>query len=367
MFETASHDLHKIRRFAFANFFSKKSVNELQPVIVEKVDRLIQRLKIESQDCNVVNLNYAMAGLTLDVISQYALGESMHALNDPVYGKEWLSILRKGIQLRPVGRQFPWLINFMLDVSTRPSSRQPSFSCLHNADCEQAPQWILNYLNPNLALWSNYNERCRLRIAKIMNFEDDKTVSHRTVYHEVRDSGILSKKEKDSYRLMGENSIFLGAGTETTSRNLSVALFYLIARKEVGDKLLAELKTILPTKDTKVNLPQLEALPYLVRTLSIRRTFADPCQSAVLNEAMRCAHGVSSRQPRIATEEDLQYKQWTIPRGTPVMESLYLLHTDPEYFPEPLAFWPERCIQNPSLKRHFFPFGGGSMSCLGMK
>jgi cytochrome P450 len=95
--------------------------------------------------------------------------------------------------------------------------------------------------------------------------------------------------------------------------------------------------------------------------------FADEVKSAVLNEAMRCAHGVSSRQPRIATEEDLQYKQWTIPRGTPVMESAYLLHTDPEYYPEPLSFRPERWLENPKLSKYFFPFGKGSRSCLGMK
>jgi cytochrome P450 len=87
----------------------------------------------------------------------------------------------------------------------------------------------------------------------------------------------------------------------------------------------------------------------------------------VINEGLRVAHGVSSRQPRIATHEELVYKQWTIPRGTPVMQSLYLLHMDPEVFPEPFAFRPQRWLDNPDLKRNLFAFSRGSRSCLGMK
>jgi cytochrome P450 len=90
-------------------------------------------------------------------------------------------------------------------------------------------------------------------------------------------------------------------------------------------------------------------------------------QSAVINEGLRVAHGVSSRQPRIATHEDLVYKQWTIPRGTPVMQSLYLLHTDANIFPDPFTFRPQRWLDNPDLKRNLFAFSRGSRGCLGMK
>jgi cytochrome P450 len=73
---------------------------------------------------------------------------------------------------------------------------------------------------------------------------------------------------------------------------------------------------------------------------------------SLTNEGLRVAHGASSHPPRIATHEDLVYKQWTVPRGTPVIQSLYLLHTDRAVFPDPLAFRPERWIENPDLKRH---------------
>lgn len=94
--------------------------------------------------------------------------------------------------------------------------------------------------------------------------------------------------------------------------------------------------------------------------------FSDIGQSAVITEGLRVAHGVSGRQPRVPTNEDLTYGSYKIPRGTPVMESAYLLHTDPKVYPEPLSFRPQRWLDDPDLKKNWFAFGRGSRSCVGM-
>lgn len=52
---------------------------------------------------------------------------------------------------------------------------------------------------------------------------------------------------------------------------------------------------------------------------------------------------------------------------TNVMQSHYLLHTDPKIFPDPYTFEPQRWIDEPSLKaRYFLGFGRGSRVCLGI-
>ena len=143
--------------------------------------------------------------------------------------------------------------------------------------------------------------------------------------------------------------------------------FYLLRNQDMLSRLREELKNVFPTRAFRPSLAQLEALPYLVSQSIHAVNSADGIQSAVVNEGLRCAHGVSSRQPRIPEAEDLQYKQYTIPRGTPVMQSLYLLHTDPKIFPEPFKFRPERWVENPRLLRYQFAFSRGSMGCIGMK
>jgi cytochrome P450 len=49
--------------------------------------------------------------------------------------------------------------------------------------------------------------------------------------------------------------------------------------------------------------------------------------------------------------------------------SAYLMHSDPEVFPEPSQFIPERWMEDvtPEMNRNYVPFTKGSRNCLGMK
>lgn len=101
-----------------------------------------------------------------------------------------------------------------------------------------------------------------------MNGEDDSRdkrseLGHLTVFHEFRDAK-LDPMEKDPKRLTGEASVFMGAGTETTARTLAVGIYYLIKNESSGQTLREELRCLMKINDTRVSLPQLEALPYLV-------------------------------------------------------------------------------------------------------
>jgi cytochrome P450 len=345
MLEAIDHDLHKSRRGAVSSFFSKRSVLALEPLIFNSVEKLLQRFRDEQGD-KIVNLNYAFAAMTLDVISAYCFGESMDTLSIPEYGKDWLDTMHNGIQSRPVGRQFPWLVNTILDI----------------------PPDFMAKISSDMAKINGFTHQMLPKIERILAGENEKRDVQKTIFHHIRD-GDLSKEEKEPIRLMGESHILLGAGGETTARTLAVTTYYIMKKQDMRKRLRHELKTVMPQPDSGITLAQLEALPYLVFASPMHNLwrFIDELQSAIINEGLRVAHGVSSRQPRIATHEDLIYKQWTIPRGTPVMQSAYLLHTDPNIFPDPLDFQPQRWLDNPGLKRHLFAFGRGSRSCLGMK
>jgi len=58
-----------------------------------------------------------------------------------------------------------------------------------------------------------------------------------------------------------------------------------------------------------------------------------------------------------------------IRKGTPLFVSLYNgLHYDPEYFPDPQKFDPERFSEEEKSKRHpfaYIPFGEGPHICIG--
>lgn len=61
-------------------------------------------------------------------------------------------------------------------------------------------------------------------------------------------------------------------------------------------------------------------------------------------------------------------KPVTLPAGTPILISLYGLHLDGKYFPDPKRFNPDRFLEsNKHLLRKYsyLPFGGGHRACLG--
>lgn len=67
MFSTTSHDQHKLRRAALNRFFSMASVKKLQPMIEERVDKLLKRLlsfKDVTENDGVIKVNYAYAAFT---------------------------------------------------------------------------------------------------------------------------------------------------------------------------------------------------------------------------------------------------------------------------------------------------------------
>ena len=269
----------------------------------------------------------------MDVINEYCFGDDSGNLRKKEYGKEYFDFIHAGARTRAWMRMFPRPFRF---VVTLPAS-------------------IACYVNPYFTLLEEYKAMLKGKIDAINNEKPSEKgkseVGQRTIFHEMRDSN-LPPEEKSMERFLEEANVFLGAGTETTARTICCTCFYLVDNPACLKKLREELWKVMPTADADVSLSQLEALPYL---------------TAITNEGLRLAHGVSTRMPRVATHEDLVYKEWTIPRGTPVMQSAYLHHTNPTIFPEPLTFKPERWIEEPELSKYQMAFGRGTYVCLGMK
>lgn len=63
---TLDHDHHRLRRTALNQFFSTKSVRDLQPVIEERVDQLLDRLQKEGRKQSTVprDMMYAFSAYT---------------------------------------------------------------------------------------------------------------------------------------------------------------------------------------------------------------------------------------------------------------------------------------------------------------
>lgn len=140
--------------------------------------------------------------------------------------------------------------------------------------------------------------------------------------HDIYDailSSNLPKSEKNSRRLEQEAFNVLTASGETTGRNMTVALYHLLANPVHLERLREELRTVMPQADDDVPLNRLEELPWLVceevpDSVTEYWLLSDiKVKTAVLKESMRIASMVTTRAVQQAPNEWLHYGKWAIP------------------------------------------------------
>jgi len=166
---------------------------------------------------------------------------------------------------------------------------------------------------------------------------------------------LLARDEEESGSRLSDRQVrdeamtlFL-AGHETTANALTWTWHLLAQHPEAERRLHQELDAVIGDR-----LPRAEDAGQL------------PYTRQVLAESMRCyppAWGVGRR-----AMEDVEIGGYTIPRGTIVLVSQYLLHHDARFFPDPETFDPDRWLPERQRGRPrfaYFPFGGGNRVCIG--
>jgi cytochrome P450 len=134
--------------------------------------------------------------------------------------------------------------------------------------------------------------------------------------------------------LRDELMTLLVAGHETTATGLSWAIELLAHHPEELDRLEADLAA--------GNDEYLDAV--IKETLRLR-----PVIALVLRKLV----------------EPMEIGGRLLPAGVTVAPSIYLVHRNPEIYPEPERFRPERFIEQPAGTYTWIPFGGGVRRCLG--
>jgi cytochrome P450 len=90
---------------------------------------------------------------------------------------------------------------------------------------------------------------------------------------------------------------------------------------------------------------------------------SSPYLHACLCESMRLAP-VVVHLTRVATR-DVEIAGEKLASGACVLPSAYVAQHNPEVFPEPQRFEPERFLRRSSYPHAYFPFGLGARSCIG--
>ncbi len=85
--------------------------------------------------------------------------------------------------------------------------------------------------------------------------------------------------------------------------------------------------------------------------------------TATIQETLRLRPVISIVVRRLT--EPVEIGGYELPAGVAVTPAVYLVHRNPEIYPEPERFQPERFLDNPPGTYTWIPFGGGVRRCLG--
>jgi len=90
----------------------------------------------------------------------------------------------------------------------------------------------------------------------------------------------------------------------------------------------------------------------------------DAYLTATVQETLRRRPVLPNAAPRLVCEE-VEVAGWRYSPGVCVVANAYLVHHDPEIYPDPYVFRPERFLDAPPGTYTWIPFGGGRRRCLG--
>ncbi|XP_060082381.1 cytochrome P450 3A24-like [Ylistrum balloti] len=150
--------------------------------------------------------------------------------------------------------------------------------------------------------------------------------------------------------VIGQSFLLFLAGYETTASLLSFSAYEMMCNPEVQDKIYEEIVEQLG--DEEPTYENIGKLKYM---------------ELVLYETLRLYPALA----RINREagKTIEINGVTIPQGSAVTIPIRALHQDPEIYPEPTLFKPERFVDFKPNQNiiNFLPFGHGPRMCIGMR
>ncbi|KAF2182877.1 cytochrome P450 [Zopfia rhizophila CBS 207.26] len=350
---TAEHALHRHRRTALNSFFSMQNVRKLLPVVEERVNVLVQRLKASGDRGEIVSIEYAFSAFTnaSDVVMKYCFGQSDYHIEAPGFDPNYHNTSFGAAKSIALLKHMNWILKIMLALPESIAERMGE-EVSSNIRLKRVRLQYLFSLGAHRLIYLSQERINQIEDIRRRGTDAALNSSAATIFHTLLESD-LPESEKDTTRLAEEAVLLVGAGTHTTSWVLTVIAFHLLSQPTLLKRLKEELEIAIPNSESNVPLDELEKLPYL---------------TAVLKEGLRLGYGTTVRSARVAPDTSLKCGDWIIPPGTPVSMTIPLTHHDESIFPDSDSFNPGRWLGNGAsrLEKYLVSFSKGSRACLGL-
>lgn len=165
----------------------------------------------------------------------------------------------------------------------------------------------------------------------------------------------LNLKDVDDMLLTAQAFVFFAAGFETSSITIANALYELALNQTIQDRVRAEIKEVLQKTDGNITYDSIKEMKYL-----------DAC----FQETLRKYPVLLWLSRTAMADYTFSGTKVTIPEGQQVFLPVFAIQRDPEIYPNPETFDPERFTDDNAKSRHpmyYLPFGDGPRNCIGAR
>ncbi|CAL1677693.1 unnamed protein product [Lasius platythorax] len=149
--------------------------------------------------------------------------------------------------------------------------------------------------------------------------------------------------------------IFFAAGFETSSSTMSNALYELALNQEIQDKLREEINDEYIRHNGNFTYENIKKMNYMDK---------------IFKETLRKYPPVPQLGRKTTSSYTFAGTKVNIPKGQDIWIPVYAIQRDPDIYPKPDVFDPERFTDEVVQTRHpmfYLPFGDGPRNCIGAR
>ncbi|KAF5277800.1 hypothetical protein FQR65_LT03781 [Abscondita terminalis] len=303
----------------FIDVFDKQST-----ILIEKLD------KVKDNEVNI--FSYARLH-ALDVICEATMNTPINAQYDPT--SNYVKSVREMCRI-VMGRAISikrW--NFVYKFSKDYFKEQNALRILHG---------LSN---------SVIKTRRKELETRLSDCKDDLETKKRIAFLDILLTSTFDGVALTNTEIRNEVDTFMFAGHDTTTSALSFSLYCLSKYENLQEKVYKEITEILGKDNIELSYEKLQKMKYMEQ---------------FIKEVLRMYSPVPAFS-RILTEDAL-YDGKIIPKRVRLIVFAYRLHHNPDLFPNPNVFDPERF--NPENSKNmslysYVPFSAGSRNCIGQR
>lgn len=155
---------------------------------------------------------------------------------------------------------------------------------------------------------------------------------------------------------------------------MTFCLHELSLNQNLQEKVRANVQDVLARHDGKITYESLNEMTYLEQCINGKLSFDKAIASKnvffSLPESLRQYPPGASLFRKVTKDYQVPDSNIVLKKGMTVLASIYGIHHDPDLYPDPEVFDPDRFSQENVSKRHrmaFIPFGEGPRICIGIR